>query len=108
MGEWHPIATAPKDGTYILISNGVCWPPEIVSWRREVPKHVRARTTYLRRPAGWFQCCSTRSRFCETRDSLMSATQWHPLPVHGETARCAGLDELVASHNKARHVEHEK
>lgn len=45
MSEWLPIATAPKDGTHILVYPALAAFPLVVSWERpaRTPPMMRAR-----------------------------------------------------------------
>jgi len=61
--DWHPIETAPKDGTYILLGwflDGGGGPPEVAFWD------------------------STRKTWCSSRllkaEGYFSPTHWMPLP----------------------------
>lgn len=64
--RWQPIETAPKDGHYVIITDGKVL-VDVALWMHEQP----ARGAYLARPAGWFNV--TRSRMHEP-------THWMPLP----------------------------
>lgn len=109
MTEWQPIATAPRDGTWIMITDGTCWPPDVVAWRKEKPRRRdRFGTIYCQVPAGWFVSSGGRSRFDPlTQGHLMTAAAWCALPHLQKLAKCSALEDLVASHNKARHTPHQ-
>ena len=78
---WQPIESAPKD-RYIMISDGTCWPPDVVTWRSE-KREIKDvwGTSYHAVPAGWFLSVGSRSRFNPiTPDHLMTAKIWCELP----------------------------
>lgn len=64
--EWQPIKTAPKDGTWILVSRGDMM-PDVVRWHKEKPN----------------PCPSKEREYWRTADSnrsLGTATHWMALP----------------------------
>lgn len=93
---WNPMTTAPKDH-YILIGDGICWPPDVVAWKPERKARMdEYGTKYHPVPAGWFMCGGGRSRFDPlTKGHLMTATIWCELPAYDTQIKkpriCAGL-----------------
>ncbi len=76
---WQPIETAPKDGTWILIAEDHCWPPDLVRWQPKRPERMVYGTRYMEVPEGWFGSPGGRSRFDVPDGHLMKATRWRAL-----------------------------
>ena len=75
--KWRPIETAPKDNSerlhYVIITDGTCL-PDLAIWRNERPaKTDRWGNFHHKRPAGWFNVASSRSR-------VRNPTHWMPVP----------------------------
>lgn len=71
-GQWQPIETAPKDGRYVIISDGItlC---DIGMWRNSEPERV-SRGVIIKHamPEGWFNVGRCR---------VLHPAHWMPLPA---------------------------
>lgn len=70
--DWKPIESAPKDGTAVLISDGICL-PDVATWEKARPERVDSGgTRWLARPEGWFNI---------QRSRILTPTIWMHIPA---------------------------